>query len=115
MGNIAYDKSFEYALEIMKLTKELKSKQEYEVAKQLLRSGTSIGANISESEYAQGKADFVSKLSIALKEANESRYWLKLLSATKEIDEEKAKALIVKAEEIIRILTASIKTSKNRS
>ena len=113
MGNVAQDKSFEYAIEVVTLVKKLKSQREYELANQLLRSATSIGANISESEYAQSKADFILKLSIALKEASESRYWLRLLSATGDIDTHDGERLIKKADEIIRILVASVKTSKD--
>ena len=114
MGNAAYDKSFEFAIEIVKLAKKLKLQKEYDMSGQLLRSATSIGANISESEYAQSKADFISKLTIALKEASESRYWLKLLSATGDIDAHDGERLIKQVDEIIRILAASVKTSKNQ-
>ena len=114
MANVAYDKSFEYAVEIVALAKELTEKRQYGLANQLLRSGTSVGANISESEYAQSRTDFISKMSISLKEASESRYWLRLLKETGDIAEADAQRLISQADEIIRILTASIKTAKQK-
>ena len=81
--NIIVDKSFDFAVRIVNLNKYLNNEQkEYVLSKQLLRSGTSIGANVSEAERAQSKADFISKMSIALKEANETNYWLKLLYKT---------------------------------
>jgi len=78
--NVLREKTYAFALKIVELSKELiEQKKEYILSKQILRSGTSIGAIIRESEYAQSKADFISKLSIALKEANETDYWLSLL------------------------------------
>ena len=71
MGNVVYEKSFEFAAEIVQAAKELASRRQYELASQLIRSGTSIGANLAESEFAQSDLDFISKLSIALKEAAE--------------------------------------------
>ena len=114
MGNVAYDKSFEYAVEIVKLAKELRRQGEYEIISQLVRSATSIGANLSEAQYAQSSADFTAKLSIALKEASESRYWLKLMRATGDIGTDESAELISKADELIRILTASVKTTKRQ-
>ena len=115
MGNVIYDKSFKYAVEIVKLSKEIRKVGEYELAKQLLRCSTAIGANISESEYAQSKADFITKLTIALKETAESHYWIKLLTETGYIEEKISKDLTYKVEEIIKILVASIKTAKERT
>ncbi len=78
--NVLREKSYSFALKIVQMSKNLKEqKQEYVLSKQLLRSGTSIGAMVRESEYAQSKADFINKLSVALKEANETEYWLSLL------------------------------------
>ena len=83
MNNPVEEKSFHFAVRIIKLCKYLQeNKKEYILSKQLLRSGTSIGANIMESQQAQSRADFISKLSIALKEAVETNYWLRLLQAT---------------------------------
>ena len=85
--NVIKEKSFEFAKEIVYLYKVLAEKREYVLSKQLLRSGTSIGANIREAEHAQSKADFIHKLSISLKEANETEYWLDLLFETKYLNE----------------------------
>ena len=85
--NIIKEKSFLFAIEIVALYKVLAERKEFVLSKQLLRSGTSIGANIRESEHAQSKADFIHKLSIALKEANETEYWLELLFKTRYISE----------------------------
>ncbi|NBU82544.1 MAG: four helix bundle protein, partial [Flavobacteriaceae bacterium] len=81
--NVIKEKSFAFAIEIVSLYKILAERKEFVLSKQLLRSGTSIGANVRESEHAQSKADFIHKLSIALKEANETEYWIDLLFETK--------------------------------
>ena len=81
--NIIKEKSYHFAIEIVNLYKILCDRKEFVLSKQLLRSGTSIGANVRESEHAQSKADFIHKLSIALKEANETEYWLDLLFESK--------------------------------
>jgi len=78
-GNLIQDRSFEFALEVIKLYKLLQQEKEYVISRQLLRSGTSIGANVTEAEAAQSKKDFLSKMSIASKEARETKYWLNLL------------------------------------
>lgn len=86
--NVNKNKSFDFALRIVKLYQYLKEqKKEYVMSKQLLRSGTSIGAVVRESEYAESKADFIHKLSIALKEANESDYWIELLHKSEYLDD----------------------------
>lgn len=85
--NIIKTKSFEFALKVVNLYKFLLEKKEYVLSKQLLRSGTSIGALVRESEHAESKADFIHKLAIAQKEANESDYWLELLFKSQYIDE----------------------------
>ena len=89
-------------------------KREFVLSKQILRSGTSIGANISEARFAQSIYDFISKMSISLKEANETYYWLDLLMETGYIDLEKGEILKGKCLEIIRMLQASVKTSKEK-
>lgn len=86
--NVIKEKSFEFAKEIVYLYKSLVDKKEFVLSKQLLRSGTSIGANVRESEHAQSKADFIHKLSISLKEANETEYWLDLLYETNYLTDE---------------------------
>ncbi|MBQ9517083.1 MAG: four helix bundle protein [Eubacterium sp.] len=105
--------SMEFSVEIVNLVKELKASHEHIIANQIGRSGTSIGANIYEANYAQGKKDFISKLEIALKEANETGYWLELLYRTNYIDETTFKQLSEKCASIRVMLIASCKTAKN--
>ena len=110
--NIILEKSFKFALKIVEEYKYLiHTKKEYVLSKQLLRSGTSIGANVQESTAAQSKADFINKLSIASKEARETKYWLLLLKESEYIPKSD---LIDSCEEIIKILTSIIKTSQER-
>ena len=111
--NIIYDKSFDFALKIIGLYKILLSNKEYIISKQLLRSATSIGANVTESTAAQSKKDFISKLSISSKEARETKYWLLLLDKSKLVNLDYTE-YINDIEEIIRILTSIIKTSQER-
>lgn len=109
------DKSYAFALRTINLYKHIAVvKREYVLSKQLLRSGTSIGANIAEANQAQSRADFVSKLSIALKEAVETQYWLNLLRDAKYLTQREAESFLFDCEELIRILTAVIKTTKLR-
>jgi four helix bundle protein len=110
-----YKKSFEFSVRIVKLYKFLCSKHnEYIISKQLLRSGTSIGANINEAIAAQSKRDFISKMAIASKEARETKYWLELLISTDYIskNEKHVSSLQNDIEEIIKILTSIVKTSQ---
>lgn len=104
--------SLEFSVDIIHLVKDLKSKHESIISNQIGRSGTSIGANIYEAQYAQGKKDFVSKLEIALKEASETGYWLTLLFRTQYIDEQTYKALCAKCTSLRVMLIASCKTAK---
>ena len=105
-GNIQ-DKSFRFAVRIVNLCKLLRNdRNEFVLSKQLLRSGTSIGANISEAQRAQSTADFVSKMKIALKEANETQYWLRLLYETNYLSEQEFRSLHKDLLEILKILTA---------
>ena len=104
--------SMDFAVEIINLVKHLKMNKESIIANQIGRSGTSIGANIREAQYAHGKADFISKMQIALKEANETGYWLELLLKTKYIDEEKYRSLNSKCTSIRAMLISSINTTK---
>ena len=108
--NIIQNKSFDFALEIISLYKELIKQKEFILSKQLLRSGTSIGANIEEAIAGQSKKDFVHKMTISLKESRETRYWLKLLKESNLINFSFDEYL-VKIDEIIRILTKIIKTT----
>ena len=107
--------SMDFAVEIINLVKLLKAKHESIIANQIGRSGTSIGANIREAQYAQGKKDFVSKLEIALKESNETGYWLELLCKTKYIDEETFKRLSNMCTSLRVMLIASCKTVKENA
>ena len=108
-------KSKDFAVQIIKLTRYLQEdKHEYVLSKQILRSGTSIGANARESNNAQSRADFLSKLSIALKEADETQYWLELLVESDIISQSQFESLNDNLTEIIAMLTASIKTTKNK-
>ena len=111
--NVVETKSFQFAVRIVKLNRYLcENMQAYTLAKQLLRSGTSIGANVCEAQQAQSRADFISKLSIALKEAVETNYWLRLLHATDYLNEKEFTSLIEDCRELERLLTAVIKSTK---
>lgn len=104
--------SMEFSVDIVNLVKHLKSKHESIISNQIGRSGTSIGANIFEAQYAQGKKDFISKLEIALNEASETGYWLELLHRTKYIDEPDFKKLSSKCTSLRIMLISSCKTAK---
>ena len=111
--NIVRDKSFEFALRIIKLYKYLTDqKKEYVLSKQLLRSGTSIGAMVREAEQAESKADFIHKMSVALKEANESEYWIELLHKSDYLEDRGFESISSDIKEILKLLTSIIKTSK---
>lgn len=113
MGNTIENKSFDFAVRVVNLYKYLcNEKKEFIISKQLLRSGTSIGANVSEGEKAQSKADFYTKMTIALKEANETDYWLRLMYATEYLTEQEFESLSKDNKEIISILVAITKTTK---
>ena len=106
------EQSISFSVSVIKLVKELKSKKESIISNQIGRSGTSIGANIHEAQYAHSKADFVAKLQIALKEANETAYWLGLLYKTDYIDDDTYKKLHSECSSIRVMLISSIKTAK---
>jgi four helix bundle protein len=111
--SIIRQKTFDFAIRIVNLYKYIISeKKEYILSKQLLRSGTSIGANVNEALYGQSKKDFISKLHISLKEASETEYWLELLNETGYLEEKEYKSIINDNIEILKILTSIIKTSK---
>ncbi|GIV29510.1 MAG: hypothetical protein KatS3mg028_0576 [Bacteroidia bacterium] len=113
--NIIRDKSFAFAVRIVNLYKFLTGeKKEYVLSKQLLRSGTSIGANVEESAGGQSEKDFLSKLSIAYKEARETCYWLKLLYATGYLSENQYTSLIADADELCKILGKIQTTMKKK-
>ena len=113
--SIMLDKAKDFAVEIINMCKDIKeTKRESVLTNQLMRSGTSIGANIHESKYAHGTADFVSKMQIALKECYESEYWLELLNRTGYIDDEQYKSIINNCGQIRRMLISSINTVKEK-
>ena len=105
----------EFSVDIIELVKYLKSNKESIISNQIGRSGTSIGANIHEAQYAQGRKDFVSKLEIALKEASETGYWLELLYRTKYIDDPTYKKFSSKCTSLRAMLVASCRTAKENS
>ena len=110
--NVVENKSFDFAVRIVNLHKHLSSeKKEFVLSKQLLRSGTSIGANVSEAVRGQSKADFLAKMCIALKEANESHYWIRLLYKTDFLTEQEFNSIENDVVELIKILSSICKTS----
>ena len=110
--NIILDKSKAFALRVIKAYKYLIEKKEYVLSKQMLRSGTSIGANVKEAVRAQTTPDFVAKMSIALKEASETEYWIELLVESEYLTEEAGDSLKNDCVELIKILTAIINSTK---
>jgi four helix bundle protein len=111
--NIVKEKSFGFAIKVVRLNQFLVTeKKEYVMSKQLLRSGTSVGAMVREAEHAETKKDFIHKMAIAQKEINESIYWLELLKETDYLSEEEFQTLSINALEIIKLITAIITTTK---
>ena len=114
--SIIKNKSFQFAIDIVNIYKSIvEQKKEYELSKQLLRSGTSIGANVREGLNAQSLKDFIHKFSIAQKETDESLYWLELLKETNYISSDEFKKLYDRGLEIMKIISKIIITSKNKS
>lgn len=113
--NVLKSKSYAFALRIVKLYKYLSDNREYVLSKQVLRSGTAIGALVAEAEFGQSKSDFISKLSIALKEANETLYWLSLLKDSNFIEEKMFLSIKPDIEELIKLLVSSINTAKKNN
>jgi four helix bundle protein len=114
--NVLKNKSFGFAVRIVKLYKYLnENKKEFILSKQILRSGTSVGAMIRESEHAESKSDFVHKMAIAQKEINETIYWLELLKETDFISNKEFESIHANAIEIIKMITSSIKTAKSKN
>ncbi|MFT4661406.1 MAG: four helix bundle protein [Ulvibacter sp.] len=112
--SILSDKSYAFAIKIVRLSQTLQTKnKEFVLSRQILKSGTAIGALIREGEFAQSKADFINKMSIALKEANETVYWLNLLKDTDHISDESFNKLESNCKELVAMLVSSVKTSKN--
>lgn len=115
-GSTLHTKSYAFALRVIGLAKFLREqKQDFVLSKQILRSGTAIGALVRESEFAQSHADFINKLSVSLKEANETDYWLNLLRDSCYIDDKSFESMEADCGELIALLVASIKTVKNNS
>lgn len=111
--SVVRDKSFDFALRIVQLSQRLQDEQhEFVLSKQVLRSGTAVGALIREADQAESKADFVHKMAIALKEANETEYWIKLLEGSKQIERNLSASLQADLTELLKLLTAIIKTAK---
>jgi four helix bundle protein len=113
--NIIKDKTYQFALNIIRLYSEMIKRNEYIISKQLIRSGTSIGANVEEAVAAQSRRDFIAKMSIASKEARETNYWLRILRDSELIIEKGLSSLINESEEIIKILTSIVKTTQSSS
>ena len=112
-NSIIKDKSFKFSLDIIKVYSYLKStKNEFVLSKQLLRSATSIGANVKEGLKGQSKRDFLSKMNIALKEAEETEYWLELLIQSNYLDSQEEKMLLSNCRELCKILSSIVRTTK---
>ena len=110
--NIVREKSYNFALDIIEICRKMQTQNEYVLSKQLLRSGTSIGANVSEASAAQSRKDFVAKMAISSKEARETLYWLQLLKDSKLFDDIDFSSAIARCEELIKILTSIVKTAQ---
>ena len=110
--SLLHAKSYAFALRMVQMNKFLRERQEFVLSKQVLRSGTAIGALVRESEFAQSKADFVNKLNIALKEANETDYWLNLLKDSGYLSDKSFSSIETDCGELIALLISSIKTAR---
>lgn len=108
--NVLKEKSFDFAIRVVRLAKKLSSEKKFVISRQLLRSGTAVGALIREAEFGESKADFAHKMNIALKEANESIYWLDLLVATDTLDSESLRSEKALARELVAMLVSTLKT-----
>jgi four helix bundle protein len=110
--NVVKSKSFDFAIRIVNLYKFLKEKKEFVLSKQLLRSGTSVGAMMREAEHAESKADFIHKIAIAQKECNETLYWLELLYKTEYLSKKQFSSINYDAIELMKLITSIIKKAK---
>ena len=114
--SVMLEKAKDFSVNLINVCKDIRDiKKENVLSNQLIRSGTSIGANIHESKYAQSPADFISKMQIALKECYESEYWLELLNRTKYLDDEQYKVILQECGQIRRMLISSINTAKKQT
>jgi len=111
-NNVVSEKSYAFALNVIQLACVLRKQHEYEIASQLLRCGTSIGANVEEAQCGVSRADFAAKMGIASKEARETHYWLRLVRDSQTLSHGQVQFRLKEAEELIRILTAIVKTSQ---
>jgi len=112
--SIIREQSYAFALRVIALARQLRQKREYELAAQIIRAGTSVGANVEEALAGVSRPDFVSKMAIASMGARETHYWLRLLRDSKTIGSEQIDPVIEEAEELVRILTAIVKTGQRR-
>jgi len=113
--NIIRDRTYQFTLNIIDIYRQLHKQKEFVLSKQLLRSGTSIGANVEEATAAQSRKDFISKMAIASKEARETNYWLRLLRDSKLGEGINLSGIIDESEQLIKMLTAIVKTTQNKS
>ncbi|WKK77513.1 four helix bundle protein [Marivirga salinae] len=113
--NIIQLKSYQFALEVIKIAQLLKKETHFEISSQILRSGTSVGANVEEAIGAQSRKDFIAKLSISYKEARETHYWLRLIKDSGLLEPNKALLMIEKCEEILKIIGSIQKTIKAKT
>jgi len=113
--NIIREKSFQFSLKVIQVCKDLKTSREYELSRQLLKSGTSVGANIEEAEGAFSKSDFIYRMVIAYREARETTYWVRLLTRSGDLTEAAGNELEKDSKELERMLVSIIKTSKQRN
>lgn len=111
--NLILEKSFQFAVAVVKYCDELKKEKQFEIAGQLIRSGTAVGANVYEAQHAESRADFIHKMKIALKEANETKFWLMLTERIKAL--ESLKWLMEEVESVIKIISKIIVSSRNGS
>ena len=115
MSNLIENRSFEFAVRIVKLSRYLnEQKKEFVLSKQILRSGTSIGANVAEAQQGQSDADFIFKINIALKEAAETKYWIRLLEATDYLTAAETESILAECIELEKILYSIVRTSKSK-
>jgi len=112
--SIVKQKSYNFALQIVKLCGRLRNEKHFEISGQLLRSGTSIGANIEEALAGKSRKDFFAKMSIASKEARETNYWLRLITDAEILDRQQCRKLLEASEELIKILTSIVKTGNDK-
>ena len=111
-NNVVIEKSYSFALSVIQMARVLRKQHDYEIASQLVRCGTSIGANVEEAQCGVSRADFAAKMGIASKEARETRYWLRLLRDSQVLSRDQVHPRLKEVEELIRILTAIVKTSQ---